>query len=55
MKTPDEDEEEFDRGDFDRGLKGDEDVLFPSESNQEGIKEHDIIEAEKEANTEKED
>jgi len=55
MKTPDDDNEEFDRDAFDRGLEGDEDILFPSESNQEGVKQHDIIEAEKEANAESDD
>lgn len=46
MSTPDE-KEEFDRDAYQRGLEGDEDILFPSESNQEGIKEYDKRQAEK--------
>ena len=49
MKTPDEDDKDFDRDAYKRGLEGDEDIIFPSEENQEGLKKHDEIEAELDA------
>ena len=52
----DDDKKEMPKGnpnDYERGLKGDEDVVFPSESNQEGVKDKAKLDEEDERREER--